>query len=1226
MAQIAVSFEVFGEFWVPAGTTAAQLGAGLSQSTHQLLPGPLYVGSTRLDPQHTAGVPPLAHGAHVTRTPADGPEILTGTQLATSAHVASLTTGHLFRLPGRHGPESQSGLSKIPEPEGIGLRVRSGRVRVRAARGWHIVGRSRPARWQPGQVLVTVETKTLREVRYQLRGPGAGQIPARVPLRARLKHVEPGVWVSAGLGAAMSTAIAITLGRPIFALMGLVFPLGILATQLFGRGPRADRGPAIDAAGSPPPVAPSAGFRGADPSGTGRVRVPLTGLEHLTGPHPCDLSAADLSAADLAPGSAPCVLLEGDAALTVPYARALIVGRAAAGIVGAESSNPMPAHALAEPWLRWLPGGRGAAASVLVLSAGQRAPSWGSAIGEVGHNSVRWRFNGATLPAGPVTVPRVGITMAQAQGLARSLPGTCQPGAIPQLAPLPALVGGNEADDRTPGHDVGTTLATEVGLGAGGVPVVVDLVADGPHALVAGTTGAGKSEFLQTLVLGLAARFSPQDLCLALVDYKGGAGFSHCAKLPHVVGMVTDLAPGSARRAIAGLRKTLSRREALFAEHGVSDFAQFRAQQRLPRIVIVVDELRALVDDHPTFIADLVRIAAQGRSLGIHLVLATQRPAGAITAEMRANLNARVCLRVATVQDSIEVLGSDCAFTVGPQATGRAYLQLGGGTPLPLQAYYAGALPQPPGVQRAAIDPETGALGTPATEGTPGAVLLDRVAALGARWRLAGKPAPLWSAALPTEVTLDLAQLPAAGRKPRPGEILLGLGESVGAASHHLVGVAPTCNLALLGAARSGHTTALLTLAASALGSGHDVHGIFGPGIVWEQQDWNVQTGGNQTPTYPRGRVGTIAAQHEVRRIETLLRALTARPHPRVQVLLIDDLGRLRETLESRPGGRGWHDLQHLLRSAAALSVMLVVTSHTPLPPSLASLFPNRLVYLTDQAQDDIFLGAPKVWAGTGRVPGRGVLLTRDDPVLVQVAQRVEATGARHVTGAVAAVPLPPRIADLPHTLMTADAGLLGVCGPSAPGTLSSVRVPTNGSWLVVGPPGSGRSMALARFEHGEAGIVKFGGTDLESVTALAADPDRAPCTVLLDDVDDLFAHGPQEAGRAVDGLLLRGYRIIASARTASLVAGVPLALKVLTNGIALQPAGRGEMSFLGQNIEQHTDPAHLHPGPLPPGRGVLVMQGQVQAIQIARRGSEPHGSGLQAQSWLANGRPVEPT
>ena len=166
-------------------------------------------------------------------------------------------------------------------------------------------------------------------------------------------------------------------------------------------------------------------------------------------------------------------------------------------------------------------------------------------------------------------------------------------------------------------------LAARFLLGPDG-PIDLDLVADGPHAIVGGTTGSGKSALLTAWILALAAAHPPERLVLLLVDCKGGATFDPLAALPHVAGVVTDLDPEDAERAVASLGAELRRREQAVRDAGGQDITA----TGLPRLVVVVDEYRALVDRAPDLAALFGDLAARGRSLGVHLVLCTQRPAG----------------------------------------------------------------------------------------------------------------------------------------------------------------------------------------------------------------------------------------------------------------------------------------------------------------------------------------------------------------------------------------------------------------------------------------------------------------------------------------------------------------------------------------------------------------------------------------------------------------------
>ncbi|MFT4029089.1 MAG: FtsK/SpoIIIE domain-containing protein [Protaetiibacter sp.] len=215
--------------------------------------------------------------------------------------------------------------------------------------------------------------------------------------------------------------------------------------------------------------------------------------------------------------------------------------------------------------------------------------------------------------------------------------------------------------------------AAAIGCDAAG-PVLVDLESSGPHALVAGTTGSGKSELLVSWVLALAARRPPGELSFLLVDFKGGASFAPLTVLPHVVGVVSDLDAVTAARAVRSLRAELRRREQLLADHGVRD-AGGLAPGVLPRLVIVVDEYAALVDADPELQQTFADLASRGRSLGLHLVLGTQRPAGVVRDAVLANVTVRVCLRVLDAADSVATVGVPDAAELPSEPRGRALLR-----------------------------------------------------------------------------------------------------------------------------------------------------------------------------------------------------------------------------------------------------------------------------------------------------------------------------------------------------------------------------------------------------------------------------------------------------------------------------------------------------------------------------------------------------------------------
>ena len=236
------------------------------------------------------------------------------------------------------------------------------------------------------------------------------------------------------------------------------------------------------------------------------------------------------------------------------------------------------------------------------------------------------------------------------------------------------------------------TLKAFVGQGSPDA-MTLDLRTQGPHALVGGTTGAGKSEFLQAWVLGMAAEYSPDRVTFLFVDYKGGSAFADCVDLPHCVGLVTDLSPHLVRRALTSLRAELHHREHLFNRKKAKDLLELekrRDPETPPALVIVIDEFAALAGDVPEFVDGVVDVAQRGRSLGIHLIMATQRPAGVIKDNLRANTNLRVALRMADESDSRDVVGDPVAAGFDPAIPGRGIAKTGPGRLVPFQSAYAG--------------------------------------------------------------------------------------------------------------------------------------------------------------------------------------------------------------------------------------------------------------------------------------------------------------------------------------------------------------------------------------------------------------------------------------------------------------------------------------------------------------------------------------------------------
>ncbi|MBQ6693105.1 MAG: FHA domain-containing protein [Clostridia bacterium] len=223
-----------------------------------------------------------------------------------------------------------------------------------------------------------------------------------------------------------------------------------------------------------------------------------------------------------------------------------------------------------------------------------------------------------------------------------------------------------------------------VGQKAGGADLYLDIHEKyhGPHGLVAGTTGSGKSETLQTYMLSLALNFSPLDVGFFVIDYKGGGMANLFSDLPHMLGQISNLSGNQVRRAMVSIKSEIKRRQRIFGEYDVNHLDQYtrllkngEAAVPIPHMVIVIDEFAELKREEPDFMRELISVAQVGRSLGIHLILATQKPAGTVDDNIWSNSKFKLCLRVQDKQDSMDMLKKpDAAYIT---RAGRCYLQVG---------------------------------------------------------------------------------------------------------------------------------------------------------------------------------------------------------------------------------------------------------------------------------------------------------------------------------------------------------------------------------------------------------------------------------------------------------------------------------------------------------------------------------------------------------------------
>jgi S-DNA-T family DNA segregation ATPase FtsK/SpoIIIE len=355
--------------------------------------------------------------------------------------------------------------------------------------------------------------------------------------------------------------------------------------------------------------------------------------------------------------------------------------------------------------------------------------------------------------------------------------GTAHPADPIALRPL--LVGAPEA--------VRGSLKAVVGVEAD-EPYVLDLVADGPHAVVAGVTGSGKSELLATWIVSLCATHSTRDVSFLLADFKGGTAFDALADVPHVTGVITDLDGAGARRAIESLRAEVRWREGELARAGARDIRDPRVE--LPRLVIVVDEFAALLGEHPELHAVFTDVAARGRALGMHLVLGTQRPSGVVRESLLANCPLRISLRVTDPADSRAIIGTAAAAALPGGAAGRGIaLVRAAGDSVPRRVRIAlSSASDVAAIAESSADP---------------------------------RPRRPWLPELPARIDLeDLVAVSAASAEPglrRSDAILIGLADEPDQQRQRAVEVQRReRGLLVVGSGGSGKSTALRTIAAQA--------------------------------------------------------------------------------------------------------------------------------------------------------------------------------------------------------------------------------------------------------------------------------------------------------------------------------------------------------------------------------------------------------------------------
>ena len=233
-------------------------------------------------------------------------------------------------------------------------------------------------------------------------------------------------------------------------------------------------------------------------------------------------------------------------------------------------------------------------------------------------------------------------------------------------------------------HRTFESMRAIIGYRGADTPLYLDIHEKyhGPHGLVAGTTGSGKSEMLQTYILSLAMNYHPYEVSFILIDYKGGGMAGSFENLPHIAGIITNLGGNQTNRALASINSEIKRRQAIFNEYKLKHidgyielFRAGKVDMPVPHLLIIADEFAELKKEQPEFVRELVSASRVGRSLGVHLILATQKPSGVVDDEIWGNSKFQLCLRVQDKQDSNEMIRRpDAAYITN---AGRGFFQVG---------------------------------------------------------------------------------------------------------------------------------------------------------------------------------------------------------------------------------------------------------------------------------------------------------------------------------------------------------------------------------------------------------------------------------------------------------------------------------------------------------------------------------------------------------------------